>query len=243
MAVKAQAQQTLIDSTDAYSVILTSEAYTFPGDTTYALAGSCTTQAVAYLASDSVLITVGTMTCPSGVTATVTNNGTATPTITITVAGGTVSGSCEVTIPLTVNNDVVFTKKFSISVALKGTTGNTGAPGISATWYTGTGITGTSTTATIFSSSGVTSANVGDMYLNTSTSNTYSCTVAGAAAAAKWVYVSNIKGGTGSNGISSVWYTGTTITGTATAGTVFSSSGITAAHVGDMYLNTSTSNT
>ena len=243
MAVKAQAQQTLIDITDAYSVILTSEAYTFIGDTAYALAGSCTTQAVAYLASNSVLVTVGTMTCPTGITATVANNGTATPTITITVAAGTVSEPCEVEIPLTVNNDVQFTKKFSVGVALKGTTGDTGASGTSATWYTGTGITGTSTTATIFSDSGVASANIGDMYLNISTSNTYHCTVAGVATSAKWVYVSNIKGDTGSTGTSSVWYTGTTITGTATTSTVFSDSGITSAHVGDMYLNTSTWNT
>lgn len=69
-----------------------------------------------------------------------------------------------------------------------------GATGASSEWYTGTGITGTSTTATVFSSSGVSSATVGDMYLNTSTSNVYRCTTAGAPSAAKWVYVCNIKG-------------------------------------------------
>ena len=67
-------------------------------------------------------------------------------------------------------------------------------------WYTGTGITGTSTTATIFSGSGVSSAVVGDMYLNTSTDNVYRCTVAGAASAAKWVYTGNIKGSQGNQG-------------------------------------------
>lgn len=67
-------------------------------------------------------------------------------------------------------------------------------------WYTGTGITGTSTTATIFSGSGVSSAVVGDMYLNTSTDNVYRCTVAGAASAAKWVYTGNIKGSQGNAG-------------------------------------------
>lgn len=66
-------------------------------------------------------------------------------------------------------------------------------------WYTGTGITGTSTTATIFSGSGVSSAVVGDMYLNTSTDNTYRCTVAGAASAAKWIYTGNIKGSDGTS--------------------------------------------
>ena len=78
--------------------------------------------------------------------------------------------------------------------------GATGAAGASSEWYVGTGITGTSTTATIFSGSGVSSATVGDMYLNTSTYNVYRCSTAGAASAAKWVYVCNIKGAKGDKG-------------------------------------------
>jgi hypothetical protein len=66
-----------------------------------------------------------------------------------------------------------------------GPTGKTGATGASSEWFTGTGITGTSTTATTFSSSGVSAATVGDMYLNTSTYNVYRCSTAGAASAAK----------------------------------------------------------
>ena len=66
-------------------------------------------------------------------------------------------------------------------------------------WYSGTGITGTSTTATIFNNSGVANAIVGDMYLNTSTNNTYRCTVAGVSSVAKWVYVNNIKGSQGTS--------------------------------------------
>lgn len=80
----------------------------------------------------------------------------------------------------------------------KGDTGETGARG--SQWWSGTGITGTSTTATVFSGSGVTSAAVGDWYLNTSTSLVYQCTVAGAATVAKWVYKGNIKGATGPTG-------------------------------------------
>ena len=64
-------------------------------------------------------------------------------------------------------------------------------------WYSGTGITGTSTTAQIFSGSGVASAVVGDMYLNTSTSNVYQCTTAGNSSTAKWKYVNNIQGNSG----------------------------------------------
>lgn len=64
-------------------------------------------------------------------------------------------------------------------------------------WYTGTGITGTSSTAQVFSGSGVTMAVVGDMYLNTSTSNTYRCTKGGGPSVAEWVYECNIKGDPG----------------------------------------------
>ena len=86
------------------------------------------------------------------------------------------------------------------STGATGATGSTGPTGASSEWYTGTGITGTSTTATAFSNSGVSAATVGDMYLNTSTWNTYRCTVAGAASAAKWVYVCNIRGASGGKG-------------------------------------------
>ena len=96
--------------------------------------------------------------------------------------------------------------------------GATGAGGI---WYTGTAITGTSTTATIFSGSGISSAKVGDMYLNTSTYNTYRCTTAGAASAAKWVYVSNIKGEKGEQGDAAI-----TMSVTSSNGTIFKNSSV-----------------
>ena len=80
----------------------------------------------------------------------------------------------------------------------KGDTGAAGTPG--SKWYNGTGVTGTSTTGTVFSGSGVSSARVGDMYLNTSTGDVYECTTAGAASTAKWAYKGSIKGATGSQG-------------------------------------------
>ena len=83
------------------------------------------------------------------------------------------------------------TKKFTFNY-LKGQTGADGGR-----WYSGTGITGTSATATVFSGSGVSSAVVGDMYLNTSTYNTYRCTLGGNASTAKWVYSCNIRGAQG----------------------------------------------
>lgn len=126
MAIRSTDQITIIDVTDAYSVILTSEAYTFIGDTTYANPGSCSTQVIAYQGDNSVLVNVGTCVCPTGITASITNNGTASPTITFTVAANKVSSACEVTIPLTINGEVEFTKKFSIGVALKGAKGDKG---------------------------------------------------------------------------------------------------------------------
>ena len=82
-----------------------------------------------------------------------------------------------------------------------GAKGNKGATGQRGSrWTQGTKITGTSTTATIFSNSGISDALVNDNYLNTSTGNTYRCTVAGNASTAKWVYSGNIKGVKGDTG-------------------------------------------
>lgn len=102
----------------------------------------------------------------------------------------------------------------AVTYAVAGKVGATGTAG--GRWYAGTGITGTSTTATTFSGSGVSSAVVGDMYLNTDTYNTYRCTVAGAASAAKWVYVNNVKGAKGDPGDDPY-----TLAITSSAGTVF----------------------
>ena len=54
-----------------------------------------------------------------------------------------------------------------LTQSLKGDTGSRGA-----TWYSGTAITGTSTTPASYAT-GITSAIVGDQYLNTSTQNIY----------------------------------------------------------------------
>lgn len=90
------------------------------------------------------------------------------------------------------------------SAGKDGGKGDRGEPGADGTrgsqWYRGTGITGTGTTATVFSGSGVSSALVNDMYLNTSTGAVYTCTAAGTASAAKWVYSGSIKGATGPQG-------------------------------------------
>lgn len=143
MAIKAKSQQTLIDMTDAYSVILTSEAYTFPGTTNAAKAGSCTTQALAYRGKEQVGCSIGSMTAPTGVSVAKDSNATA-PTITITASPSfTVSG--EITIPVMITGtEIVINKKFSAAIAFTGTTGDTGPTGpTGATGATGpTGETG-----------------------------------------------------------------------------------------------------
>lgn len=82
-----------------------------------------------------------------------------------------------------------------------GSTGAAGSNGVRGSrWTVGTAITGTSTTGTVFSSSGITDALAGDMYMNSSTYNVYECTTGGAASVAKWTYIGNIKGTTGATG-------------------------------------------
>lgn len=131
MAIKAADQITITDITDAYSVILTSESYTFVGGTSGAASGAkCTTQAVAYCGSNqcsAVNVNADDIVCPAGVSATVENSGTAAPTITLTLTS-TLATACEVTIPVVVDG-ITVNKKFSIAVAKTGATGGTGATG------------------------------------------------------------------------------------------------------------------
>lgn len=118
---------------------------------------------------------------------------------------------------------------------IKGSTGTRGSQ-----WFSGTGITGTNATGTVFSGSGITSALVNDMYLNTSTAAVYKCTTGGNATTAKWAYVGSIKGETGTSGKDGVdgaagadgedgatWISGTTAPSTQ-------------GKTGDFYLNTAT---
>ena len=129
IAIKASEQVSITDITDAYSVTLTSEAYTFMGNTSGAPSGlSCKTQVVAYCGSNPCSkVTVGTISCPTGISATISNNNTVSPTITFKTTA-TVTTSCEATIPVSVDG-VTINKKFSFSVAKKGNTGATGAAG------------------------------------------------------------------------------------------------------------------
>lgn len=123
MAIKSADQITIIDVTDAYSVILTSETHTFVGGTSGVVSGNtCTTQAVAFCGtSQCQTVTIGTIVCPTGITSSVSNNNTASPTITFTT-NATVSAACEAVIPVTVDG-ITVNKKFSFAVAKTGSNG------------------------------------------------------------------------------------------------------------------------
>ena len=111
---------------DAYTVLLTNESHTFPGDVSNALAGSATSTVIAYKGTAAIAATVGAITGQvTGLTTAITNNSTTAPLITVTVTTALVTKSGKLTIPITVDGKT-FTKEFSWSVAYKGTTGATG---------------------------------------------------------------------------------------------------------------------
>ena len=128
MAVKATAQETVFDLTDAYSIMLTSESYTFNGNTSGVPAGkTCSTQVVAYLGGTPMKSNISKVTCPTGISVSLKDNNTIAPTITFTTTV-IVTEDCEASISVTVD-DVTISKKFSFAVAKTGSKGDTGAAG------------------------------------------------------------------------------------------------------------------
>lgn len=236
MAIKSANQITIVDVTDAYSVMLTSEAYTFVGGTAGVASGqSCSTEAVAFCGTNqcgSVNVAAADIACPTGISATVTGSGTSKVKITFTTTA-TVSTACEATIPVQVDG-IIVNKKFSFAVAKTGSTGATGK-----------GIKGTPVAEYVGSASNTTVPTSGwsttipsvaqGQYLWTRVTTTYTDNTTSVS------YSVAKQGSTGATGAAgSVWYSGTGITGTSTTATVFSGSGVANARVNDMYLNTST---
>lgn len=125
MALRSADQITLTDLTDGIAVVMSSESYSFPGTTTAAIAGSTTTKIQALRGHEYVAasVNVASVTKPTGVTVTSDNHATA-PTLTISVAS-TVTAGGEVVIPVVVDG-LTIEKRFSFSIAFKGTTGTSG---------------------------------------------------------------------------------------------------------------------
>ena len=153
MAIRTSDQISIVDITDAYSVILTSESYTFPGTTSAAKAGSCTTQIIAMRGSETIPATVDTsaITKPTGITVAKNTDATS-PTLTIT-ASTSFTTAGVVKIPVTLENGAItVNKEFSVAIAFTGATGAkgdkgaTGDKGVSVTGITNTYQSGTSNT-------------------------------------------------------------------------------------------------
>ncbi|WP_195907740.1 phage tail protein [Enterococcus casseliflavus] len=109
---------------DAYTVFLTNESYTFAGSTTAALAGSTTTEVIIYKGINKITptsITVGTK--PTGLSSSVSGS-----VITLTATTALVSKSG--TVPITITADgKTFTKQFAYSISFQGGKGDKGDKG------------------------------------------------------------------------------------------------------------------
>lgn len=240
MGIKATNQVTLIDVTDAYSAHLTSDTFTWTGGQSGIGAGNtCVTEAYGWQGENriqNVSVNQADITCPTGITATVENNGTSQVKITFKTTA-TIAATCEATIPIVLDGEVTMNKKFTFSVAKQGPTGATGK-----------GIKGTPLTEYVASSSNTSVPSTGwsttipnvaaGQYLWTRVTTTYTDNTTSVS------YSVAKQGSTGATGAQgSLWYAGTGITGTSTTATAFTGSGVANARVNDMYLNTTTGNT
>lgn len=135
MSIKASNQITIVDVTDAYSALLSSEGYTFVGDSTGAPSGlTCTTQVTAYRGSHQCEeVRVVAIQCPSGISAIINNNGTSSPVITFTTID-IITEAAQAIIRIVVD-EITITKIFTFSVAIQGSDGADGK-GIKATEIT-----------------------------------------------------------------------------------------------------------
>jgi len=132
MAIKTADQITVVDLTDAYSIMLSMDAVSLNGaQSTLGTAQSTTVYVSAFRGADQLTPTVGEPTCPTNVTASVGQATNSMVPVTINFAAA-LNTSGKVTIPVSVD-DVSINKKFSSSIAFKGQTGGQGPAGTSVT--------------------------------------------------------------------------------------------------------------
>lgn len=155
MAIKTADQISIVDVTDAYSVILTSDAHTFPGTVSAAKAGSCTTQIIAMRGAEQIAASVvlSEIVAPNGVTVTKDSHATS-PTLTIAVSTA-VTADGVVKIPVHIG-DITLNKEFTYAIAFTGATGAAGAAGKNGTnGADAISMTVTSSNGTIFKNSAI----------------------------------------------------------------------------------------
>lgn len=125
----AQAEDTFIDLSDAYSVNLTNEAHVFTGNASGVVNGTQTATSTITMmrGADVVECTAGPFTnLPAGI-AVVSDGKKPSPTITVTATSAcTAAGVFNIPV---VSGDITLNKTFSYSIAKTGATGQTGATG------------------------------------------------------------------------------------------------------------------
>lgn len=143
MAVKAGDQISIVDVTDSCSVTLTADSFTIAGNASGvpATGGTLTTTVQAFrgdTALTSSSVSIGTITGITGASA-VANGLTVTITYTTALTGG------SLTIPITIDGELQYSKIVSLAVAKTGGTGQPGATGVSmrnrGAWATSTSYT------------------------------------------------------------------------------------------------------
>ena len=114
---------------DAYTIILTNESHTFAGNVLHAVPSSTTTDIIAYKGNVRVPVTIDSVTgMPTGMSNSISSNGTTNTRITFSVTDELVDESGTVKLNLVVNGNHI-TKEFSFSVAYKGERGDKGDKG------------------------------------------------------------------------------------------------------------------
>lgn len=123
MAIKSSDQITIVDLTDAYSVMLSMDSVSLTATATNKLntAKTVTVNVYAYRGTDILTPSVGTPTCPTNVTASIGTASNHVVPITFTFAAA-LNTSGTIQIPVTVD-DVEIIKQFSFSLSFVGSTG------------------------------------------------------------------------------------------------------------------------
>ena len=131
MAVKASDQISVVDLTDGYSVMLTSDSASFAANASGKALAATTfvTQVIAMRGTEATQpsITAADIVCPTNISASVSTSSpysAMNPGISITVAAAFTGNNAEVSIPVVLENDITITKKFTISASKTGAAGS-----------------------------------------------------------------------------------------------------------------------